>query len=97
MRQTRELSRYPPLMCLAIPGQVIRTYEKHGVLFAEARFAGVTREVCLHAEPSTQAGDYVLVHVGFAIKKIDREEADRTWRLLLELGDEEALSIQEQA
>jgi hydrogenase expression/formation protein HypC len=73
-------------MCLAIPGEVVRTYEREGVRFAQVRFGGVTREVCLHCEPQTQPGDYVLVHVGLAIARIDRDEAERAWELLLQMG-----------
>jgi hydrogenase expression/formation protein HypC len=78
------------LMCLAIPGEVLRTYDKHGVLFAEARFGGVTREVCLHAEPDALPGDYVLVHVGFAIKRIERGQAERTWQQLCQFAGDDA-------
>ena len=72
-------------MCLAIPGEVITTYDRDGVRYADVRFGGVTREVCLHALPGAQAGDFVLVHVGFAIAKIDRAAAERAWALLAEL------------
>lgn len=75
-------------MCLAIPGEVIAAYDDDGVRFAEVRFGSVTREVCLHAFPDAVAGDFVLVHVGFAIAKIDRIEAERALALLAELGDE---------
>ena len=62
-------------MCLAIPGEVVRIYETDGMRFAEVRFGSVTREVCLHVQPDAERGDFVLVHVGLAIAKIDREEA----------------------
>lgn len=73
-------------MCLAIPGEVISVFERDGVRFAEVRFGGVAREVCLHAQPHARAGDFVLVHVGYAIATIDRAEAARTWEALLSLG-----------
>jgi hydrogenase expression/formation protein HypC len=50
------------------------------------RFAGIMREVCLECVPEVEAGDYVLVHVGFAISRIDREEAERAYRALDVMG-----------
>ena len=80
-------------MCLAIPGEIIRTYAKAGVIYADARFGGVTREVCLALQPDAGAGDFVRVHVGFAIAKIDRERAEESWAVLRELaGDEGELT-----
>lgn len=73
-------------MCLAIPGEVTEVREKHGLRFGLVRFGGITREVCLEYERDAAPGDFVLVHVGFAIARIDREEAARTWELLQELG-----------
>jgi hydrogenase expression/formation protein HypC len=74
-------------MCLAVPGEISRTYDKHGMRFAEVQFGGVSREVCLHYVPEAAVGEFVLVHVGFAISRIDRDEAARTWELLHELGE----------
>ena len=71
-------------MCLGIPGEVMELTEKHGLRFGRVRFAGVVREVCLEYEPEVVAGDYVLVHVGFAIGKIDRDEAERLMAALQE-------------
>jgi hydrogenase expression/formation protein HypC len=73
-------------MCLAIPGEVMDTYDADGVRYAKVSFGGMTREVCLHAFPDAEPGEFVLVHVGFAIAKIDRAEAERTLSLLAELG-----------
>lgn len=72
-------------MCLGIPGEVIEIHEQRGVRFAQVRFGGITREVCLECQPDAGVGDFVLVHVGFAIARIDREEAARTWAALEEL------------
>ena len=74
-------------MCLAIPGEIIEVEERHAMRFAKVRFGGITREVCLEYQPMARPGDYVLVHVGFAIATIDAEEAARTWQLLRELGE----------
>lgn len=72
-------------MCLAIPGKVIETFDKGGMLMARVQFGGITREVCLEYIPETVVDDYVLVHVGFAISRIDEAEAERTYQALKEL------------
>lgn len=72
-------------MCLAIPGKVVETFGNEGMLMARVQFGGVTREACLNYVPETQVGDYVLVHVGFAISRVDEEEARRTYEALAEL------------
>jgi hydrogenase expression/formation protein HypC len=67
--------------------------EEDGVLTGKVRFGGVSRDVCLACVPDVVVGEYVLVHVGFALTRIDAEEAARTYELLLELaGSEEGLS-----
>lgn len=73
-------------MCLAIPGKVIETFSKSGMQMGRVQFGGVTREACLEYVPETQPGDYVLVHVGFAISRVDEEEAQRSYQVLMELG-----------
>jgi hydrogenase expression/formation protein HypC len=73
-------------MCLGIPGEVVDVRDELGVKFARVRFAGIVRDVCLECQPDAGVGDWVLVHVGFAIAKINREEADRAYRVLEELG-----------
>lgn len=74
-------------MCLAIPGEVVAAYDRDGIRHADVRFGGVTRQVCLHALPEAERGDFVLVHAGFAIAKIDRVSAERALQLLSQLGD----------
>ena len=73
-------------MCLAIPGKVLEVFEDRGVRMGRADFGGTVRKVCLESVPEAGIGDYVLVHVGFALSKVDPEEAERTYRLLEELG-----------
>jgi len=75
-------------MCLAIPGEIVSVHERHGMRFASVQFGGITRDVCLEYQPEAKPGDYVLVHVGFAIATIDAAEAARTWELLRALGEE---------
>jgi hydrogenase expression/formation protein HypC len=72
-------------MCLAIPGKVVETFEQGGMRMAKVQFGGVVREACLEYVPDTKVGEYVLVHVGFAISTIDEEEAQRTYDALAQL------------
>ena len=70
-------------MCLAIPGKVIAIEEDpHGVKMAKANFGGIIKQVCLEYTPEVRLGDYVLVHVGFALGRVDEEEARRTYQAL---------------
>ena len=73
-------------MCLGIPGEVIALAERDGLPYAAVRFGGVTRDVCLACQPDVVPGDFVLVHVGLAIAKIDRERAESAWRVLEQIG-----------
>lgn len=72
-------------MCLAIPGKVVETFTKDGMQMARVQFGGITRDACLEYVPETQVGEYVLVHVGFAISRVDEEEAQRTYQALADL------------
>ncbi|HVC89257.1 MAG TPA: HypC/HybG/HupF family hydrogenase formation chaperone [Acidobacteriaceae bacterium] len=72
-------------MCLAIPGKVVEAFDRHGMRMAKVQFGGIVRETCLEYVPDTKIGEYVLVHVGFAISKVDEEEAHRTYQLLEEM------------
>ncbi len=74
-------------MCLAIPGEIIQLTERDGLPFGKVRFGGISRDVCLVYEPQARPGDFVLVHVGFAIGTIDREEAAKVWKTLKEIGE----------
>jgi hydrogenase expression/formation protein HypC len=73
-------------MCLAIPGKVIETLESDGMKVGKVSFGGMVKQVCLEYTPEVVPGDYVLVHVGFALSRIDQEQAERTYRILEELG-----------
>jgi hydrogenase expression/formation protein HypC len=74
-------------MCLAVPGKIIELKDSEGVAMAKIDYGGVTREACMAYLPEAQVGEYVLVHVGFAISRMDEEEAARTLALLREMGD----------
>ncbi len=82
-------------MCLAIPGKVVEIRTQEGLQMARVQFGGVTRDACLDYVPETQVGDYVLVHVGFAISRVDEEEARRTYEALAELDQLGELEIPE--
>jgi hydrogenase expression/formation protein HypC len=73
-------------MCLGIPGEIIEVRDDDGLRVGRVRFAGISREVCLDYVPDAGVGDFVVVHVGFAISKIDAEEAARSYRILEDLG-----------
>ncbi len=72
-------------MCLAVPGRLSERYVEDGVAMGKVSFDGVTRRVCLECVPEANEGDYVLVHVGFALSCIDEAEAERVFQLLREL------------
>jgi len=73
-------------MCLAIPGKVAEIQQKEGVRTGRVQFGGIVREACLDFVPEAREGDYVMVHVGFAISVVDKEEAERTYALLESMG-----------
>lgn len=72
-------------MCLAVPGRVTETYRENDMLMGKVDFSGVLRRVCLEHVSDVSVGEYVLVHVGFALSKIDAAEAARVFELLREL------------
>jgi hydrogenase expression/formation protein HypC len=69
-------------MCLGIPGKVIKTYREHDVLMGKVDFSGVIKQVCLDHVPDVKVGQYVLVHVGFALSSIDEAEAQMVFDFL---------------
>jgi hydrogenase expression/formation protein HypC len=73
-------------MCLAVPGQVESIHEEHGTQMGRVNFGGVVKEICLAFLPDIAVGDYTIVHVGFAISKIDEASARATLRTFAELG-----------
>jgi hydrogenase expression/formation protein HypC len=74
-------------MCLGVPGQITDIFEKNGMLMGRVNFGGVYRETCLAYVPEAVVGDYVLVHVGFALNKLSEQEAMETLALLKEIAD----------
>jgi hydrogenase expression/formation protein HypC len=69
-------------MCLGIPGKVVKIFHEHDVLMGKVDFSGVSKQVCLEHVPQVQIGQYVLVHVGFALSSIDEAEAVRVFDFL---------------
>ena len=79
-------------MCLGVPGQVVRIEENAlGLTIGTVDFGGIRKEICLAYVPDVQIGEYVLVHVGFALSKLDEEEAKHVFEILREMGDLEDL------
>ena len=72
-------------MCLAVPGKILEIYEKQNLRMATVDFAGVTREACIEHVPEAEIGNYVIVHVGFAISLLSEEEAQQSIDLLREI------------
>ncbi|HMK28712.1 MAG TPA: HypC/HybG/HupF family hydrogenase formation chaperone [Terriglobales bacterium] len=73
-------------MCLAIPGKIVAEEQRNGLRIARVQFGGIVRETNLDFVPEAKVGDYVMVHVGFAISQVDREEAERTYQILEEMS-----------
>jgi len=74
-------------MCLAVPGKIVELRDDGGVPMARVDFGGVSRDACMAYLPDAKPGEYVLVHVGFAISSVDEEEALRTLADLAELDE----------
>jgi hydrogenase expression/formation protein HypC len=73
-------------MCLAIPGRVDEIYEAGGARMGKVNFGGIVKDVCLAYLPDINVGDYTIVHVGFAISKIDEASAQQTLQTFRDLG-----------
>lgn len=71
-------------MCLALPGKVISISDDEGILMGDVEFSNVRKKVCLSFTPDVKVNDYVIVHVGFAISRLDEAEALATLNLIEE-------------
>lgn len=80
-------------MCLGVPGQVIETFDRDGLRMGTVDFGGIRREACLAYTPEIGVGQFVVVHVGFAISVVDEEEAARSYALLAEMGNLEGIDL----
>jgi hydrogenase expression/formation protein HypC len=65
-------------MCLAVPGRIVRLESRDDTVMAEVDFGGVRKDVCLEYIPDATVGEYVIVHVGFAIQRLDEASAKQT-------------------
>jgi hydrogenase expression/formation protein HypC len=74
-------------MCLGIPGEVIAREASDGLPMGTVDFGGIRKQVCLAYTPEVRIGDFVIVHVGFAITVVDAEEARRTLGVLRAMSD----------
>jgi hydrogenase expression/formation protein HypC len=73
-------------MCLAIPGKILSAEEHNGLRAGRVQFGGIVRSARLDFVPEAAVGDYVMVHVGFAISRVDEKEAEGTYAILREMG-----------
>jgi hydrogenase expression/formation protein HypC len=74
-------------MCLGIPGRVVAIDTEHDLRMGKVDFGGVCKRVCLEHVPEIAVGDYALVHVGFALTRLDEQEARRVFDLLERMGE----------
>ncbi len=85
-------------MCLGVPGKVIKIEENElGMTMGQVSFGGIVKEVCLAYTPDVQLDDYVIVHVGFAISKIDEEEAMEVFEYLRQIDELADLEVPQPA
>jgi hydrogenase expression/formation protein HypC len=81
-------------MCLGVPGKVIEiTPNPLGMTMGKVSFAGIVKDVCLAYTPDVQIGEYVVVHVGFAISQVDEQEAMKVFEYLEEMDELAELEI----
>jgi hydrogenase expression/formation protein HypC len=73
-------------MCLAVPGKVISKFEAQGIRMGKMDFDGITKDICLEYVPDIQIGEYAIVHVGFAMEKVDEQAALETLQLFRNMG-----------
>jgi hydrogenase expression/formation protein HypC len=74
-------------MCLGIPGKLLEVFEKDGLAMGKVDFGGIAKDICLAYTPEVQVGQYVLVHVGFAISVIDEAEAEEVFSYLNQIAE----------
>ncbi len=73
-------------MCLAVPGKVTEIYQKDDVRMGVVDFDGITKEICLEYVPEIEIGDYTIVHVGFALQRLDEKSAKEKLEMFRALG-----------
>jgi hydrogenase expression/formation protein HypC len=81
-------------MCLGVPGKILSLEPNAvGMTMGKVSFGGVAKEVCLAYVPEAQVGDYVIVHAGFALNKLDEQEANEVFELLRQMGELSELEL----
>jgi len=78
-------------MCLAVPGKILSVQGEDFARTARVSFGGIVKEVSLAYVPEASVGEYVIVHVGFAISVLDEAEALRTFEILKQMGEVDEL------
>lgn len=73
-------------MCLAVPGQIVDVRHEHGTRMATIDFDGIRKDICLAYLPDIEVGEYAIVHVGFAISRVDEASAKETLQMFKDLG-----------
>lgn len=85
-------------MCLGVPGKVTEIYEVAGMRMGKVDFGGIVKEACLAYVPEVEIGDYTIIHVGFAISRLDEQAAQESLALFREMGVlEEELGIENES
>lgn len=74
-------------MCLGVPGKLTEIYQANGLRMGKVDFGGLIREACLEYLPEVNVGEYVIIHVGFAISQLSEKEAAETLAVLREISD----------
>jgi hydrogenase expression/formation protein HypC len=85
-------------MCLGVPGKIVEIQQNAvGMTMGKVSFGGIVKEVCLAYTPEVEVGDFVVVHVGFAISTIDEGEAAKVFEYLREMDDLDELEVPQPA
>ena len=74
-------------MCLAVPGKILEIDTSANPIMGKVNFGGIKKDVCLELVPEAKCGDYVVVHVGFALSIVDEQEALETLKILEQMGE----------
>ena len=82
-------------MCLGIPGKLLAVFQRDSLPMGKVQFGGIAKEICLAYVPEAQVGDYVLVHVGFALSKVDPAEAQQIFECFRQIGELSAVDVVE--
>jgi hydrogenase expression/formation protein HypC len=77
-------------MCLAVPGRVIEVWDREDTRMAKVDFGGIVKEVCVAFVPDIEVGEYTIVHVGFALQRLDEKSALETLAVFAKLGELDA-------